>query len=280
MLPTICCLCPTYGRPKLLKNAVACFLAQKYDHQRCCLFINDDLGTISPEISPSIFGMYDSIYLPRPGVRSRWHRRIEVHSSTQRYPSLPEKYNETWRLAPQADIYLVWEDDDCQLPWCLMTHAQALEHKAWSQPSEVWSDYGERLHTEPTGGRFHGSLGFRAETLCEMNGWVQTRRADFDQMFMAELRRRYGEPGNPMFYSPIKTPDQLRANPDSAMGSSPYVFRWQHGFMHGQTQMRGPEDTDWYDRYQPPDRSGPHAVQPIMDEQTRQFYRVLAGVGD
>jgi hypothetical protein len=236
--PSICCLCPTYGRPKLLDNAVECFLRQDYPHQRCTLLIVDDLGTIARSDNP----------------------RIEVHSQNWRFLSLPEKYNWSWRWLA-ADLYVVMEDDDVFLPWHLMSHARACEYRGWSYPSEVWSDYGGIVHTEESGGRFHGSLAIRRETLEQLGGWPDTKRADFDQKFISNLKE-IGKPGDPLDFSPERSPS--------------YVFRYSTtGQPHGQNTMNGPDDTSWYDRYVPPDPSGPHTIRPELDESAKWIFRQL-----
>lgn len=40
--PLVTCVCPTYKRPQLLQNALACFLAQEYERKH--LVILDDAG--------------------------------------------------------------------------------------------------------------------------------------------------------------------------------------------------------------------------------------------
>ena len=45
-LPFVSCLCPTYRRPKLLENSIACFLAQDYPADRRELIVLDDAGEL------------------------------------------------------------------------------------------------------------------------------------------------------------------------------------------------------------------------------------------
>lgn len=231
MYPSITCLCPTYGRPKLLANALACFQHQDYPAQRRCLIVLDDLGTIEAEIQDN----------------------IRIVSQPNRVSSLPEKYNALWYMAPVSDIYVVWEDDDIQLPWCLKGHAAACENHGWSYPGAVYSDYQGHIETEPTGGRFHGCLAIRGDFLKRLGGWPLTKRADFDQNLIASLHKE-GEPGSPV--STLKMPPA-------------YIFGWHTGYEHGQSTMRGPDDETWYDRYQPPDRTGPHRIVPELNERTK-----------
>lgn len=246
--PTISCLCPTYGRPKTLANAIACFQAQDYPPDRCKLIVLDDLGNIEPVTTRN-----------NTGTTGR-QTDIYIQSTNQRYSCLPEKYNALVSIAPLSDIYVVWEDDDIQLPWCLKAHAAACKTAGWSYPSHVFSDYSDSgqpsIHIEETGNRFHGCLGIRRETLRAVGGWPLTRRADFDQQLISSLKR-LGDAGNPI---------QALEKPPA------YIFRWCNGTTHAQNEMRSPDDTDWYDRYQPPDRSGPQRITPAMDAFTQQAY--------
>lgn len=253
MYPRISCLCPTFGRPRLLANAVACFLAQDYPPDRCKLIVLDDLGNLLPHL--------------KCGVEDRYR----IFTQKERCNSLPEKYNTLVSLAPVSDIYVVWEDDDVQFPWCLSSHALACEHHAWSYPSEVWSDYTGALATEHTGGRFHGCLAITREALRLIGGWPLTLRADFDQHLISTLRQQSGQPGDPLKFSP-DCPASLRSHSGKSPG---YLFRWRHDQAHGQAYMRGPEDEGWYDRYIPPDNSGPHQIIPSFDVQTIEFYRQM-----
>jgi hypothetical protein len=182
-------------------------------------------------------------------------------------------------MAPASDIYLVWEDDDCQLPWCLKTHAKACEQHGWSYPSHVWSDYGEasyppalRLHTEPCGGRFHGALGITGKVMIDIGGWPQTRQANFDQQMIGRLYTT-GQPGDPLLSSPAYRGTDIK--PDPGVINPPYLFRWHTGQAHGQSTMRGGDDEGWYDRYSPPDSTGPHTIVPAFDDDTQVFYQLL-----
>jgi len=226
-LPLVACLCPTYRRPRrLLANAIACFEAQDYPAEACRLFVLDDAGELEPVCG------------------SNW----SIATTATRYPTLPAKYNDLFaivqmaRATPElweAEILVVWEDDDIYLPWHIRSIVGALyapvapryKHgKAWAHPSRVWSLYGGHLHQEPAGGRFHAALAMRRETLAHIGGWPDTPCGDFDQQLLAKLRRECGPPADP-----------CEAAPPS------YVFRWAStNSYHGQAWMRSPADTAWY----------------------------------
>ena len=205
--PFVSCLCPTYGRPSLLANALACYLAQDYPADRRELIILDDAGQ----------------YVPTTG--SGW----ELISLSRRFRSLPEKYNALAGLA-NGDVLAVWEDDDIYLPWHISAHVRALSTGlGYSKPSKVQFYTHERLQTDSAAGRFHASIAFRRKWLDRVPGWPLTLRGDFDQQLMSRLSR----------LAPVADP--LETHPPS------YVFRWEStGDYHGSALMVSPEDEEWY----------------------------------
>lgn len=237
----ILCLCPTYGRPRLLANAIACFEAQ--DHHDAKLLVLDDLGQIEPQRG------------------ERW----ELLSTVTRYPSLPAKYNAMLQYCTEQnyDAVAVWDDDDIYLPWHLSAIAAALANGAPSaKPSVVWSMYrplgaqGDGPWRENAAGRFHGSLAISRARVESLGGWIQTRRADFDQQQIAACR--------PAVDTLKHSPQQLPS----------YVFRWgSTGAPHCQGLMSSPDNEDWYERYRPTDCQRVEVLRPKMDYETLCIYQ-------
>jgi hypothetical protein len=243
----ILCLCPTYGRPQLLANAVACFLAQDYPEEKRKLLILDDAGQIE----------------------SQNHGSWQVISTPERFPSLPAKYNAM--LAAEGiigpiqhdrwDAVAVWDDDDIYLPWHLSAAAKALVAGAPSaKPLRVWSLYGTEVPFQESGaGRFHGSLVIAMDQLRRVDGWFDTRRADFDQQQIAVC----GPAADTLPHSPGNSPS--------------YVFRWQSTKAnHCQGLMSSPDDEDWYDRYRPTERAAVGELIPQLDVESGHLLFRLA----
>lgn len=232
-LPFLSCLCPTFRRPKLLESAIACWLAQDYPASRRDLVIVDDANQIEAQGGDG------------------WR----IVTCRDRFPSLPAKYNFLAALAhPEADAFVIWEDDDLYLPQHLAAHAAALADHAWSKPSQVFSLYPGRPVIERSDGRFFASLAVRKELWNEVGGVANTKAAQFDQITMSRFRTLQGLPG-----------DCIR--PEYPIPG--YCFRWgsTHAY-HGQGFMQGPQDETWYDadgiRNSPsPDRV--HRITPRFD---------------
>lgn len=172
----ISCLMPTYGRPTLVANAIACFLAQDYPADKRRLLILDDAGQIAPQSGDG------------------W----SVWSTTRRAETLTAKYRLLDLLdASWADVFAIWDDDDIYLPWHLSAHAAALQAAQWSHPAQVWTIAARRLELEPADGRFWAAAAIRVDLLRRLNGFIATARADFDQAHLCAWRQHGGKPGRP-----------------------------------------------------------------------------------
>lgn len=209
------CLCPTYGRrPELLKQSLSCFLTQDYQHKKLLLF--DDLGTLMGTRVP--------------------YNDVLILSTKKRADSIAHKYRRMLSACSDIayDAVVVWDDDDGYFPWHLSAHAAVLANHGWSKPSKIWSAYHVPPKLEDASGRFHGSIAIRRDLLEKIRGWVQTKRADFDQQMLARLNQEE-PPGDPCLIS-----------------SPSYLYRWQTTQSgHCSGLMSSPDNEDWYDRYQP-----------------------------
>lgn len=241
-LPFVSCLCPTFHRPRLLANALACFLAQDYPADRRELIICDD-GS-------------DFEYQAGTG----W----ELASAFGRFTSLSAKFNSMARGA-NGDVLLTWEDDDIYLPHHISSHVAALQRSgcAYSKPSHVLSTYTGHVETEEGAGRFHASIAFTRELFERAGGWPVTKRADFDQQFLGLLNRTAGG----------AVCDPCTMYPPS------YCFRYgSTQTYHGQHFMRSADDETWYDRVPRNPGNRDLVLTPEFDEETKAVY-ATHGVG-
>jgi hypothetical protein len=172
----LCCLMPTYGRPALVQNSIACFMGQDYPSNRRRLLILDDAGQIAPQDGDG------------------W----SLFSTPVRMPTLMAKYSALETVdAGWADAFVIWDDDDIYLPWHLTAHAMVLREAQWSHPKMVWSLYGGSPKLESAAGRFWASAAVRRDLHTRIQGFIPSARADFDQMHLSAWRKHGGEPGRP-----------------------------------------------------------------------------------
>lgn len=93
---------PTFRRPKLLGNLIACFESQTYQNRQ--LIAYDDHGEIEESSG------------------DRW----QIISDNANYKTLGEKRNSIVRMMPDCDAYVMWDDDDLFLPHALQAVADGL----------------------------------------------------------------------------------------------------------------------------------------------------------
>lgn len=256
----IACLTATYGRPTLVANTIACFLAQTHPAVNRRLLILDDAGQI------------------RPQVGCGWR----IWSSFSKYLTLPAKYATMLGLLydwwPEWDAVAIWDDDDIFGPDALSSHNLALTARKqeswvdagthcdewktayWSHPLQVWSLYGTdrangaRPIKEPSGGRFWSASAVRGTLLERMGGFIQTDRVDHDQQHLWAWQRHGGEPGRPDYFV-----------------APQYVYGWGRA---NHCSGRGGE-ADWYTGQTKMESHLVETVTPAMDEETRRIYGQL-----
>jgi hypothetical protein len=208
----ITALCPTFRHPDLLENTLWLWDQQDYPADQRYLIIHDDAGTFDNQQGPN------------------WRL-----FSTERFPSLPAKYNFMRCVAPlKNEAYLVWEDDDIYCPTYISKHVEQLKNHELSKPGVILTDYPGpgQLQAETAGPRFHSSLAFRRELIQRVGGWPVTDQADFDLQLIRSLFEHATSHGDP-----CPTPEECT-----------YVMGWHTGYAHGQYCNRGPTDTGWYER--------------------------------
>ena len=120
--PLVSCLCATAGRFSVLREAVACFLAQDYPERELVILNNHP--------TPLVCDL--------PGVRV---------VNEAKYASLGDCRNRLLELA-KGDLVRTWDDDDLYMPWAIsqgverIGDAQAFKPKfswAWNVEEDRWS---------------------------------------------------------------------------------------------------------------------------------------------
>lgn len=243
-------LMPTYGRPRLVENAIAMFLAQDHPAEDRHLLILDDAGQL-------------------PSTRGHgW----TIVSTPRRFKTLTGKYIAMVReiapgvLAHPPDAYALMDDDDIYGPSWLSSHDQALQKSAWSHPRAVWSLHRPpafsptRPGLEPSAGRFWASAAVTAGLLHRTGGFQDIARPTFDQEHLRLWHDVGGYPGRP-----DDRDDHLPPQ---------YVYGWGRAKRHVSAGMGR---ADWYESHPQSDRQAIEAIRPRLDRQTQGVLAWLAG---
>lgn len=137
--PLVSCLCATYGRYSVLREAVSCFIEQDYDNKELIILNNHDIPLVCK--------------LPQVTVINGEH-----------YPTLGDCRN---RLLELANGYYIrtWDDDDLYLPWAISQGVENFPGDAdiW-QPDKSWSWHKNKPSLEFCGNVYEASWTTLAES--------------------------------------------------------------------------------------------------------------------
>jgi glycosyltransferase involved in cell wall biosynthesis len=173
-LAVVCC---TYARPKLLAEAIESFLRQDYPAHLREMIVLDDAGQ----------------YAAQSG--NGW----AIVSIARRFRTLGEKRNAAAALtSPDADAYVVWDDDDIYLPRALTAHAAALQQAEWSLPGEVFVERRDgTLQRRESRGMFHSGWAYSRAAFQRVGGYPFMQSGQ-DQGLARRFRRAGISPTDPL----------------------------------------------------------------------------------
>lgn len=191
-LPLVSCLCLTYARPQLLREAVWCFLQQDYPHKELVV-VNDH---------------------PEPIAMEREYPGVRLLNLPERLPNLGQKRNlsvqEAW-----GEILLIWDDDDLYLPWRISETVRHLEASPsiWAyKPTKAWASTNNQGYALARN-LFHSQAGFRREAFTALGGYAQMNSGqdlEFERRIPKARWLRHDAPLSDLFY----------------------VYRWGNGVSH------------------------------------------------
>jgi len=186
--PAVSCFCLTYGRPRLLEEAVCSFLQQDYAGPKEMIVLNDYAGQI--------------LELDHPEVR--------VVNLPRRFRTLGEKMNAAVALASH-DVLFTWDDDDIYLPHRLsFSMASFAPSKGFFKAASAWMWSNDSLSGPLARSRFHaGSCWSRS--LFDAIGGYAADGSGTDVIFERELEASFPNSTAPF----AVTPEEIY-----------YVYRW------------------------------------------------------
>lgn len=191
--PAVSCFCLTYGRPRLLEEAIHSFLRQDYAGPKEMIVLNDYADQIL-ELD---------------------HPEVQVINVPRRFRTVGEKMNAAAALASH-DLLFVWDDDDVYLPHRLsFSVANFNPAKGFFKAREGWFLNGGEL-SGPLTNLFHaGSCWSRS--LFDALGGYPAAGSGYDLLYERQLERRF--PGSTAAH--LVKPEEIY-----------YIYRWGTGSYH------------------------------------------------
>jgi glycosyltransferase involved in cell wall biosynthesis len=165
--PPVSCFCLTYGRPRILEEAIHSYLLQDYAGPKEMIVLNDYADQILA---------FD-------------HPEVEVINLPKRFRTVGEKMNAAVALASH-DLLFVWDDDDIYLPHRLSFSVANFDPaKGFFTAKRAWLWNAGQL-SGPSVNLFHaGSCWSRS--LFDAVGGYPAYGSGYDMIFEKQLERRF-----------------------------------------------------------------------------------------
>ena len=191
--PAVSCFCLTYGRPRLLEEAIHSFLQQDYIGPKEMIVLNDYADQIL-ELD---------------------HPEVQVINLPKRFRTVGEKMNAAAALASH-DLLFVWDDDDVYLPHRLSFSVANFDPtKGFFTTQKAWGWNAGKLSGPKTNLYHAGSCWSRS--LFDAIGGYPAEGCGYDQLFEEQLAASFPGAAQPF----AVTPDEIY-----------YVYRWGTGSYH------------------------------------------------
>jgi len=164
----VSCICPTFGRPECLEEAIESFLRQDYEGTCELIVLND------AEWMP-LHGDFD---------------RVTIYNMDRRAPDMGSKWNMLVDLA-RYDILIPWPDDDIMLPWSITTFVRILGNRPYVYPRGRHTATAKRYGSyKPIAGA-QGIIAFTRKAWHAVGGYPHMYGGQ-DKGFLGRLRKKFG----------------------------------------------------------------------------------------
>lgn len=167
-LPKVSCLCPTYGRPECLEEAIHSFLLQDYRGEKELVILND---------------------LPSQKLSFK-HPEVNIINLPEEIGCLGRKFNLTARAAT-GEVFCVWDDDDIFLPHRITYSVDRLKGGLFHTWHAFLQKDGGQL--EPSFNLFHSCLAVSRNLFWDIGGYEEVDRMSVDRKLIYDLYRNHGE---------------------------------------------------------------------------------------
>lgn len=166
-LPKVSCLCPTYGRPECLEEALHSFLLQDYLGEKELIIVND---------LPQQKLVFD-------------HPQVRIINVPQEVGCLGRKFNLTARAAT-GEVLCVWDDDDIFLPHRISYSINNLKKGLF----HTWNAFSlsKENRIEVAFNLFHSCLTIHKDVFWSIGGYEETDDIKLDRKLIYNLYNNYG----------------------------------------------------------------------------------------
>lgn len=162
----ISCYCCTYGRPKILEEAIYSFLIQNYNYKEL-IILNDC------KEQNLIFE----------------HPQVKIFNCKERIIPLGKKFNTAVELC-SGDIIMPWEDDDIYLPWRIEVTLKHLNDGIFHTNNAFFEKSYQEL--EISKNLFHCNLAIEKNKFINVNGYPQKNYGAIDHDLFKKLIEKNG----------------------------------------------------------------------------------------
>jgi len=168
--PKVSCYCATYGRTKLLEEAIHSFLLQDYEGEKELVILND----FSEQ---TLF--FD-------------HPEVKIINSKERITPLSKKFNDCISYCTGKYVF-VWEDDDIYLPWKISLSIKNLNTHGIFHTGNAFIEHSKNKLVQCSN-LHHSSLCMDIDCWNNVNFYsvLDTDKCDLDVILFQKISSKYG----------------------------------------------------------------------------------------
>jgi glycosyltransferase involved in cell wall biosynthesis len=191
----VSCLCLTYGRPRLLEEAIESFTRQTWPKKE--LIVLNDHPDQKLELATPIEG-------------------VRIFNLEKRCQSLGDKRNTAVALATHPYLF-VWDDDDIYLPWRVEESMKFVKERHFFKSPWAWVIDNGVLSPQPRFNLYHSGCCYDKWLFDRVGGYTDMNGGE-DLDFETKIRQKTGC----VYWQDTVIPNNRLY----------YIYRWGHGFYH------------------------------------------------
>jgi len=161
----ISCYCPTYGRPRIIEEAIYSFLNQTYDNKELVI-VNDCIE------QTLIFE----------------HPQVKIFNIKNRILNFGIKFNMCVDFC-KGEIIMPWDDDDIYLPWKMEVTMKNMKNGLFHTEKAFCEDANNKLTIAKN--LFHCNLALEKQKFNDVGCYPELNETSLDWHLISKLRGKY-----------------------------------------------------------------------------------------